>query len=100
MTSHKPVHIASANAPLTLVDVETTPPGPGHVRIAVAACGVCGTDHGFVVGGFPNMTWPVTLGHEMAGTIAELRDGVEGLPIRDRVAVRWVRGNFDRVDRC
>ena len=48
MTTHKAVHVASAKAPLTLVDVETTPPGPGHVRITVAACGVCGTDHGFV----------------------------------------------------
>ena len=47
MTTHKAVHVASAQAPLTLVDVETTPPGPGHVRIAVAACGVCGTDHAF-----------------------------------------------------
>ena len=70
MATHRAVHAASANAPLTIVDVETTPPGPGHVRIAVAACGVCGTDHGFLSGGFPNMTWPLTLGHEIAGTAA------------------------------
>jgi alcohol dehydrogenase len=100
MPSHKAVHVASANAPLTLVDVETTPPGPGHVRIAVAACGVCGTDHGFVAGGFPNMTWPVTLGHEMAGTIAELGDGVEGFAVGDRVAVGWFGGNCNRCIAC
>src|SRR4051812_40020684 len=71
MPTHRAVQIPSANQPLTLVDVETSPPGPGHVRIAVAACGVCGTDHGFASGGFPGMTWPLTLGHEIAGTIAE-----------------------------
>src|SRR5690348_14843055 len=100
MTSHKAVHVASANAPLTLVDVETSPPGPGRVRITVAACGVCGTDHGFVVGGFPNMTWPLTLGHEIAGTISELGDGVEGFAVGDRVAVGWFGGNCNRCIPC
>ena len=86
MTTHKAVQVASAQAPLTLVDVETTPPGPGHVRIVVAACGVCGTDQGFLTGGFPNMTWPLTLGHEIAGTVAELGDGVEDFAVGDRVS--------------
>jgi alcohol dehydrogenase len=57
MATHKAIHVASAQAPLILVDVETTPPGPGQVRIAVAGCGVCRTDQAFVSGGFPNMTW-------------------------------------------
>ena len=98
MTTHKAVHVASANAPLTLVDVETAPPGPGHVRIVVAACGVCGTDAGFITGGFPNMTWPLTPGHEIAGTIAELGDGVEGFAVGDRVAVGWFGGNCNRCN--
>jgi len=100
MTTHKAVHVASANAPLTLVDVETAPPGPGHVRIVVAACGVCGTDAGFITGGFPNMTWPLTPGHEIAGTIAELGDGVEGFAVGDRVAVGWFGGNCNRCIAC
>ena len=100
MTTHKAVHVASAQAPLTLVDVETTPPGPGHVRITVAACGVCGTDHGFVTGGFPNMTWPLTLGHEIAGTVAELGDGVDDFAVGDRVAVGWFGGNCNRCIPC
>ena len=100
MTTHKAVHVAFANAPLTLVDVETTPPGPGHVRIAVAACGVCGTDNGFVSGGFPNMTWPLTLGHEIAGTVAELGDGVDNFAVGDRVAVGWFGGNCNKCIPC
>src|SRR3954464_1845147 len=100
MPTHKAVHIASANAPLNLVEVQTSPPGPGQVRIEVAACGVCGTDHGFVTGGFPNMTWPLTLGHEIAGSVAELGDGVEGFAIGDRVAVGWFGGNCNRCIPC
>ena len=100
MTTHKAVHVASANAPLTIVDVETTPPGPGHVRIAVAACGVCGTDHGFVAGGFPNIVWPLTPGHEIAGTVAELGDGVDDFAVGDRVAVGWFGGNCNKCIPC
>src|ERR1700692_2499750 len=97
MATHKAVQVASAQAPLIVVDVETTPPGQGQVRIAVAACGVCGTDHGFVSGGFPNMTWPLTLGHEIAGTVAELGDGVDGFAVGDRVAVGWFGGNCTKA---
>src|SRR3954471_21598269 len=100
MSTHKAVHVASAQAPLEIVDVETAPPGPGHVRIAVKACGVCGTDHGLVNGGFPNMTWPLTLGHEIAGTIAEIGDGVVGFATGDRVAVGWFGGNCNRCIPC
>ncbi|WP_046319439.1 alcohol dehydrogenase catalytic domain-containing protein [Mycobacterium sp. UM_Kg1] len=100
MPTHRAVHVAAVGAPLTLVDVETEPPGPGHVRIAVAACGVCGTDHGFVNGGFPGMAWPVTLGHEIAGTIAELGAGVTDWQVGDRVAVGWFGGNCGHCIPC
>jgi alcohol dehydrogenase len=100
MSTHKAVHVESAGAQLTLVDVETPAPPPGHVRITVAACGVCGTDQGIVHGGFPGTTWPVTPGHEIAGTIAEVGEAVEGFADGDRVAVGWFGGNCDRCVPC
>jgi alcohol dehydrogenase len=100
MPTHKAVQVASANQPLTMVDVETTPPPRDHVRIAVAACGVCGTDHAFVSGGFPGLSWPVTPGHEIAGTVAEVGDGVEDFAVGDRVAVGWFGGNCNRCVPC
>lgn len=100
MPTHRAVHVTSAGQPLELVDVDTTSPGPGHVRIAVNACGVCGTDHAFVNGGFPNLSWPVTPGHEIAGTIAELGEGVEGFAVGDRVAVGWFGGNCNHCLPC
>jgi alcohol dehydrogenase len=100
MPTHRAVHVASANAPLNLADVETTSPAPKHVRIDVAACGVCGTDNGFVAGGFPGIKWPLTPGHEIAGTIAELGEGVEDFAVGDRVAVGWFGGNCNRCVPC
>jgi D-arabinose 1-dehydrogenase-like Zn-dependent alcohol dehydrogenase len=100
MATHKAVHIQSAGAPLELVEVETSPPGRDEVRITVAACGVCGTDRAFVNGGFPDMSWPLTPGHEIAGTIAELGDGVAEFAVGDRVAVGWFGGNCNHCDPC
>lgn len=100
MSTHRAVHVQSPGEPLTLADVETVPPGRDHVRIAVAACGVCGTDHGFVNGGFPGMSWPLTPGHEIAGTIAELGDGVDDFAVGDRVAVGWFGGHCNQCVPC
>lgn len=100
MSTHKAVHVADAGAALTLVDVETASPPRDHVRIAVAACGVCGTDREFHAGHFPGLTWPVTMGHEIAGTVAETGDGVEDFAVGDRVAVGWFGGNCNRCVPC
>lgn len=100
MARHQAVHVASAGAALELVDVETPSPGRDHVRIAVAACGVCGTDHAFVNGAFPGLSWPLTPGHEIAGTIAELGEGVADFALGDRVAVGWFGGHCGRCVPC
>jgi L-iditol 2-dehydrogenase len=69
-------------------------PGPGHVRIAVTAAGVCGTDIHILRGEFPSRP-PVILGHEFSGRVDRLGDGVEGLAPGDPVvampAAIWCR---------
>ncbi|MEN0140660.1 MAG: alcohol dehydrogenase catalytic domain-containing protein [Rhodococcus sp. (in: high G+C Gram-positive bacteria)] len=100
MPTHQAVHVKGPGEALTLVEVETVSPARDHVRIAVAACGVCGTDHGFVQGGFPDMSWPLTPGHEIAGTIAEVGDGVDDYSVGDRVAVGWFGGHCTRCIPC
>ena len=71
----------------------------GTVKIAVAWCGICGTDlHEYLEGpifiskpGHPHPlsheSLPVTMGHEFSGTIEEVGDGVEGLKVGDNVVV-------------
>jgi alcohol dehydrogenase len=100
MATHRAVQIKSLGGPLEVVEVETPSPGRDEVRLDVAACGVCGTDRAFVSGGFPNMSWPLTLGHEIAGTIAELGDGVADFAVGDRVAVGWFGGNCNHCMSC
>jgi alcohol dehydrogenase len=100
MATHRAVHVNEANGPLQLVDVETSPPPPNHARVAVGACGICGTDREFVHGAFPNTTWPLTPGHEIAGTVAEIGDGVEGFTVGDRVAIGWFGGNCGHCEQC
>ncbi len=100
MGTHQAVQVESAGGPLGLVEVATTSPGRDHVRIDVAACGVCGTDRPIINGAFPGLAFPLTPGHEIAGTIAEMGSGVEGFAVGDRVAVGWFGGNCNHCIRC
>src|ERR1700732_5217401 len=100
MPTHRAVRIRSAGGPLELAEVETQPPRRDEVRLIVSACGVCGTDRAFVHGGFPNRSWPLTPGHEIAGPIAELGAGVDTFAVGDRVAVGWFGGCCYHCDPC
>jgi alcohol dehydrogenase len=100
MPTHRAVQVPEAEGSLSVVDVETQPPSPGHVRLDVAACGVCGTDREFHAGHFPGLQWPLTLGHEIAGTVAEVGEGVEDFAEGDRVAIGWFGGNCNRCVPC
>ncbi len=65
-------------------------PGAGEVEIAIGVGGICGSDlHYYRHGGFGTIRVrdPMALGHEIAGTITTLGDGVSGLAVGRRVAV-------------
>jgi propanol-preferring alcohol dehydrogenase len=65
-------------------------PGPGEVRLKVAACGVCRTDLHVVDGELPNPKLPIIPGHEIVGRIDEIGAGVEGLRVGERIGVPWL----------
>jgi (R,R)-butanediol dehydrogenase/meso-butanediol dehydrogenase/diacetyl reductase len=68
---------------------EIRPPGEGEVRLAVAYCGLCGTDLHIAHGSMDHRVRPPqVIGHEMAGTVAEAGAGVTGLRPGDKVVVR------------
>ena len=94
------VQVSQVNAPLRVVDVPQRSPGRGEVRIAVEACGICGTDAGMVQGMFGDRPFPLTPGHEIAGRIDMLGNGVEGWELGDRVAVGWFGGNDGCCQAC
>ncbi|MET9023280.1 alcohol dehydrogenase [Actinopolymorpha sp. NPDC004070] len=102
MSAYRVAQVAEAGGTFELVEREVPRPGPGHVRIAVQACGVCHSDSMFVNAGAPGITFPVVPGHEIAGRIEELGDGVEerGWQAGDRVAVGWFGGSCGHCRSC
>lgn len=74
--------------PLRVVDVPVPSPGRGQVLVRVRATGLCGSDvHIAVEGVTPTGFTPITLGHEPAGEVAAVGDGLLGWEPGDRVAV-------------
>ena len=65
-------------------------PGPGEIRVKMAACGVCRTDLHVVDGELPNAKVPIIPGHEIVGRIDVVGAGVEGLRVGERVGVPWL----------
>ncbi|MFI6555639.1 zinc-binding dehydrogenase [Streptomyces griseus] len=76
---------------LTVEEVDRPVPGPGEVLVKVGAAGVCLSDVHLVDGTLSPM-YPegdtVTLGHEVAGTVAETGPGVAGWTVGDRVVLQ------------
>ena len=98
--SHQRIVVTAPGGELNLVDHPDVEPAPAHVRITVEACGVCHTDSSFVNGYLPGLSFPLTPGHEIAGRIDSLGDGVERWQIGDRVAVGWFGGNCGHCRSC
>ncbi|MFF3728832.1 alcohol dehydrogenase catalytic domain-containing protein [Streptomyces sp. NPDC002476] len=63
MISYRVARVAMAGGPFELVGREVPQPGPGDVRIAVDACGVCHGDVLFVDAGVPGVRFPLAPGH-------------------------------------
>lgn len=76
---------------LNVEEIDTPVPGPGEIRVRVRAAGVCHTDLTVVEGRMP-APLPIVLGHEGAGTVDALGDGVTGLDIGDQVVLTITPG--------
>lgn len=87
----KIARVPAANAKFELTDVEIPDPGPGHVRVKVHACGVCHSDSITVAGALGN-SFPRAPGHEVAGVVDTVGEGVTTWKAGDRVGVGWFGG--------
>jgi S-(hydroxymethyl)glutathione dehydrogenase / alcohol dehydrogenase len=79
----------AVNEPLSVEDVELAPPGPGEVAVRLEASGVCHSDWNVLSGATAN-PMPVVLGHEGAGVVEELGEGVTDLAPGDHVVLSWL----------
>lgn len=78
--------------PFELRDVPSVEPGPGQVRIAIKAAGMCHTELHFQSGLLNLGKAPVTMGHEIAGEIDAVGEGVDPARLGERVVVYYYDG--------
>lgn len=93
---------------LEIREVEEPRPGPGDVLIQVKACGICGSDLRTYNHGHAHVTYPAILGHEFAGVVAGLGEGVHGLEAGNRITTNvavpcghcpeCIAGRYNRCD--
>ena len=76
--------------PLSLRDFPDRHPGPGEIRLRVAACGVCRTDLHVVDGDLPHPKLPIIPGHEIVGQVDALGPGVTTFSLGERVGIPWL----------
>ena len=100
MPKMRAAQVSSAKGPFRIVETEVAAPGPGEVRIRVQASGICHSDSLTKEGLWPGLVYPRVPGHEIAGVIDDLGDGVEGFRPGDRVGVGWHGGHCGYCESC
>ena len=94
----KAVRYYGPTEPLRLVELEQPEPGSGEVVVRVHASGVCGTELHFLSGLLNLGVAPITLGHEVAGVVHEVGQGVDSRWLGQRVVVYYYVGCRDCVN--
>src|ERR1700675_495018 len=92
--------IPKAGADFQIVEREVPKPGAGHVLIKVQACGVCHSDVLSKEGAWPGIQYPRVPGHEVAGVIDELGEGVSEWKKGQRVGVGCHGGHDGTCLQC
>ena len=80
--------LTEPGAALQLVDLDLPDPAPGQVRVRIAATGVCHSDLS-LANGTLRQKMPVVLGHESAGVVSAVGEGVTTVAVGDRVVLVW-----------
>jgi len=75
--------------PLKIADIDLDPPGPGEILVRIKAAGLCHSDLSVINGDRPRPL-PMVLGHEAAGVVEQLGDGVIDLAVGDHVVLVFV----------
>src|SRR5882724_1630925 len=88
--SMKTVRLIQPGRPLELVEIPIPEPGPGEVLVRVMAAGICRSDAHYRAGISPAGPLPLTLGHEVAGTIEGWGKEVTGFEPGDRVCLHYL----------
>jgi D-arabinose 1-dehydrogenase-like Zn-dependent alcohol dehydrogenase len=94
------VQVPAPGEGLRLAEREVPRPARGEVLVRIEACGVCHSDSLTVEGGMPSIEYPIVPGHEIAGRIEAVGEGVVPWEVGQRVGVGWFGGNCGHCDPC
>jgi uncharacterized zinc-type alcohol dehydrogenase-like protein len=90
----------SATAPLVKTTIERREIGPKDVLIAIAYSGICHSDIHTVRGDWGPVQYPLVVGHEIVGTVAEVGSDVASHQVGDRVGVGCMVNSCRECDNC
>jgi len=96
----KVAQISRAGGPFELVERPVPEPAFGQVLIKVEACGICHSDQIFKEGHWPGMKFPFVSGHEVAGRIETIGEGITNFKPGQRVGVGWNGGYCTHCQPC
>jgi alcohol dehydrogenase len=94
MSKMRVVQVTRANGPFEIVEREIPQPARGQVRIKVEACGICHSDVVVKDGLWPGLPYPRVPGHEIAGRVDAVGEGVSNWKPGQRVGVGWHGGQY------
>jgi D-arabinose 1-dehydrogenase-like Zn-dependent alcohol dehydrogenase len=100
MSQMRVAQVTEPNGPLEIVVRETPEPGIGSVRVKVEACGICHSDALTKEGAWPGIEHPRVPGHEIAGILDAVGEGVKGWTEGQRVGIGWHGGHCGYCDSC
>lgn len=86
--------------PLAMRELDSPRPGPGQLRLRVAACGVCRTDLHTVEGELPAPRLPLVPGHQIVGVVEEVGEGVAPSLVGTRAGVAWMADTCGECSFC
>ncbi|MBI2391912.1 MAG: alcohol dehydrogenase catalytic domain-containing protein [Deltaproteobacteria bacterium] len=100
MAKMRAMQVSKANGPFERVERDVPQPAANQVRVKVEACGMCHSDVFVKSGGYPGLVLPRVPGHEIAGRVDAVGEGVTAWKVGDRVGIGWHGGHCFQCNAC
>jgi propanol-preferring alcohol dehydrogenase len=92
--------LADNDRPLELVELPVPVPDAREILVKVSACGVCHTELDEIEGRTPPPSFPIILGHQIVGKVAERGRNASKFQVGDRVGIGWIYWACGTCDFC
>ena len=100
MVLNQTCSLSECRTPLNLVDLPKPVPQDGEILVKVSACGLCHTDLDEIEGRTPPEKFPMILGHQIVGKVAEAGKKAGRFKPGDRVGIAWIHAACGNCKFC